>query len=124
MLASGGTAQNDEQILSPKTIADMISRHRADQFDHTLQHTVDYGLGLIVNSNHHGAATVPYGFGKYSSAESFGHGGAQCSIGFYDPQHKLVVAWAANGFCGEGQHQRRNRAINEAIYEDIGITPT
>lgn len=124
MLANKGVARNGEQVISGQTIADMTIRHRSDQFDQTLQHVVDYGLGLIVNSNHHGAATVPYGFGKYSSAESFGHGGAQCSIGFYDPKHELVVAWAANGFCGEGQHQRRNRAINEAIYEDLGLATT
>lgn len=121
MLASGGTTQNGVQVLQTITIRNMTTRHRADQFDQTLQHIVDYGLGLIINSNHHGAATVPYGFGKYCSGDSFGHGGAQCSIGFYDPQHELVVAWAANGFCGEGQHQRRNRAINQAIYEDLGL---
>lgn len=121
LLASGGKTQNGVQVLDSKTIRDMTSRHRAGQFDQTLQHIVDYGLGLIVNSNHHGAATVPYGFGRYSSDDSFGHGGAQCSIGFYDPKQKLVVAWAANGFCGEGQHQRRNRAINQAIYEDLGL---
>ncbi len=43
-------------------------------------------------------------------------------MGFCDPDTKLVVAWAANGFCGEGQHQRRNRAINEAVYQDLGLT--
>ncbi|MCA9060369.1 MAG: serine hydrolase, partial [Planctomycetaceae bacterium] len=77
--------------------------------------------GVIVDSNHHGRETVPYGFGRRCSDRTFGHGGAQCAIGFCDPARQLVVAWSANGFCGEGQHQRRNRAINDAIYADLGL---
>jgi CubicO group peptidase (beta-lactamase class C family) len=99
----------------------MTRRHRSGQFDQTLQHVVDFGLGVICDSNHTGAATVPYGFGRHCSKQTFGHGGSQCAMGFCDPVHELTVAWAANGFCGEGQHQRRNRAINEAIYADLGL---
>jgi hypothetical protein len=33
----------------------------------------------------------------------------------------LVVAWAANGFCGEAQHHRRNQMLNEAVFDDIGL---
>lgn len=82
---------------------------------------MDFGLGVLCNSNQYGAETVPYGFGQYCSEATYGHGGAQCSMGFCDPERKLVVAWSANGFCGEGQHQRRNRMINNAIYEDLEL---
>ena len=108
-------------LLAEDTIQQMTTPQRHGQFDATLQHVIDFGLGVILNSNQHGPETVPYGFGRYSSPGSFGHGGAQCAIGFIDPAHQLVVAWAANGFCGEGQHQRRNRSINEAIYADLGL---
>jgi CubicO group peptidase (beta-lactamase class C family) len=73
---------------------------------------------------------IPTGTGKIRfrtalestvSPDTFGHGGAQCAMAFCDPGHKLVVAWAANGLCREPQHQRRNRAINEAIYEDLHL---
>lgn len=121
MLMRGGVAANGSRIISEQAVQQMTTRHRINQFDTTLQHVVDFGLGMIVNSNQYGEATVPYGFGKYSSLNSFGHGGSQCSIGFCDPAHQLVVAWAANAFCGEGQHQRRNRSINEAIYQDLGL---
>ena len=121
MLMRNGVAAGGNRIISEQAVQQMTSRHRVNQFDTTLQHVVDFGLGMIINSNQYGEATVPYGFGKYSSADSFGHGGSQCSIGFCDPKHQLVVAWAANAFCGEGQHQRRNRAINEAIYHDLGL---
>lgn len=114
-------ASQSDGWLQPETIRLMTSRHRTDQFDETLQHVVDFGLSVIVDSNHHGIDTVPYGFGRHCSARTFGHGGAQCAMGFCDPERRLVVAWAANGFCGEGHHQRRNRAINEAVYADLGF---
>jgi hypothetical protein len=42
-------------------------------------------------------------------------------MGFADPEHELVVTWAANALIGEPRHNARNRAINTAIYEDLGI---
>lgn len=108
-------------LFDPQTVATMTSRHRIDQFDLTLQHIVDYGLGFIINSNHHGETTVPYGFGKYASENTFGHGGSQSSIAFADPEKELVVTVVANGRPGEPKHQRRAKEINEAIYEDLKL---
>jgi len=124
LLHNGDTEQKQEsgaRLLEPSTISAMTSRQRTGEFDTTFQHVVDFGLGLIVDSNSYGVKTVPYGFSQFCSPTTFGHGGAQCSIGFCDPDRKLVVAWAANGFCGEGQHQRRNQAINDALYTDLGF---
>lgn len=121
MLLNQGATNHDSHLLTEQTVAAMTATHRRSKFDTTLQHVVDMGLGFHIDSNLHGVDTVPYGFSKHCSAETFGHGGSQCAIGFCDPQHKLVVAWAANGFCGEGQHQRRNRDINTAIYQDLGF---
>ena len=121
MLLAGIDPENEPRVLSTDTIQQMLTPQHAGQFDKTLQHTVDFGLGVILDSNQYGTDTVPYGFGRFCSPQSFGHGGAQCAMGFCDPQHGLVVAWAANGFCGEGQHQRRNRSINEAIYTDLNL---
>lgn len=122
MLLRGGKSESGQQIVSISTIRQMTARHRLGKFDQTLQHTVDFGLGFLCNSNQYGVETVPYGFGQYCSESTFGHGGSQCAMGFCDPERRLVVAWSANGFCGEGQHQRRNRMINDAIYEDLGLT--
>lgn len=118
---AGGPSRKDSTGTGPEICRAMTTPTRTGQFDETLQHTVDFGLGVILNSNQYGPDTVPYGFGRHSSARTFGHGGAQCAMGFCDPEFQLVVAWAANGLCGEGWHQRRNRAINEAIYEDLGL---
>lgn len=122
MLLQRGATSSGSSYLTQDSVAEMTRPHRTGQYDATLQHTVDFGLGVIVNSNRYGPDTVPYGFGRNCSPGTFGHGGAQCAMGFCDPVRELVVAWAANGLCGEGQHQRRNRAINEAIYRDLNIT--
>jgi CubicO group peptidase (beta-lactamase class C family) len=109
------------EMLQPATVATMIDRHRSGCFDQTLMHVVDYGLGFIIDSNRYGADTVPYGYGRYCSPSTFGHGGAQSSQGYCDPEHGLVVAYVFNGRPGEGQHQRRARTFNEAVYADLGI---
>ncbi len=109
------------RVVQPETVAALHSRQRVGCFDQTLGHVVDFGLGFIIDSNHYGAETVPYGYGRYCSASTFGHGGAQSSQGYCDPEHELVVAYVFNGRPGEAQHSRRCRAINEAIYRDLGL---
>ncbi|MCH9653725.1 MAG: beta-lactamase family protein [Planctomycetes bacterium] len=109
-------------LFEPQTVETMTSPHREGKFDLTLQHIVDYGLGFIINSNRYGEATVPYGFGKFASEKTFGHGGSQSSIAFADLERELVVAFVANGRPGEPKHQRRAKEINEAIYEDLKLS--
>ncbi len=108
-------------IISTSTLQNMLSRHRHNTFDETLQHIVDYGLGFILDSNQYGAQTVPYGFGRHASSRSFGHGGSQCAIGYADPQAQLALVVLSNGRAGEGQHQRRFRDLLTALYEDLGL---
>ena len=107
--------------LTPQTVEALVSPHRVGEFDRTFQHVVDFGLGFLVDSNRYGPETVPYGFGRHASPRAFGHGGSQSSIGFADPEHALAVAWAFNAQIGEPRHNARNRAINTAIYEDLGL---
>ncbi len=113
--------KGESDLFTAQTVEAMTSPHRVGELDRTFQHVVDFGLGFLVDSNRYGADTVPYGFGKHCSPRTFGHGGAQSSMGFADPEHDLVVAWAANAQIGEPRHNARNRAINTAIYEDLGL---
>jgi CubicO group peptidase (beta-lactamase class C family) len=121
MLLRGGVTSSGQRLLQPETVAAMTCRDREGVFDVTFQRVVDFGLGVIVNSRRYGEP-VPYGFGKYASENSFGHGGSQSSIGFADPENGLVVAAVANGFPGDDAHNERFRALNNAIYEDLGMT--
>lgn len=120
MLLNGGEL-GGIRFLRPETVALFTERHRTGLYDETFGHTLDYGLGFIVNSNRYGAETVPYGYGRSASDQTFGHSGAQSSCAFADPENDLVVAWVANGMPGERAHQIRQRAINNAIYEQLGI---
>lgn len=120
MLFQEGSLGGHRSLL-PQTVAAMTARHRVGDYDQTLGHIIDFGLGVIIDSNRYGAATVPYGYGQYCSPRTFGHGGAQSSQGWCDPEMGLVVAWFFNGRAGEGQHNRRTRQMNEAIMLDAGL---
>ena len=120
MLLNGGE-WNDRQILQPETVKLFTSLHRTGLFDETFFHKLDFGLGFLTNSNHYGAETVPYGYGRHASPQAFGHSGVQSSCGFADPAHGLVVAWALNGMPGERAHQKRQRELNSSIYQDLGL---
>ena len=120
MLLNEGYASG-RRVLSPQTVDAMTARHRVGLYDQTLAHIVDFGLGVIVDSKQYGPDTVPYGYGRYCSRRTFGHGGAQSSQGSCDPERRLVVAYYFNGRPGEGQHFRRLRQLNEAIYADLGL---
>ncbi len=109
------------RILLPQTVAAMTARQRVGEFDRTLEHVIDFGLGVIVDSNQYGPATVPYGYGRHCSPRTFGHGGAQSSQGWCDPEAGLVVTCLFNGRAGEAQHHRRAKGLNEAIYVDLGL---
>lgn len=117
----GGGQLNGRRVLSEDAVRQMTQRQRVGMFDETFRHTMDWGLGLIIDSNQYGIDTVPYGYGRYSSADSFGHGGSQSSIAFADPQRQLAAAVVFNGMPGEGKHNLRMRAALAALHEDLGI---
>ena len=122
MLAGGGTL-NGVRILRPETVALLTARYRVGLYDQTFKHTLDWGLGIIVDSKKYETEEnpVPYGFGRHASERTFGHSGAQSSCAFHDPEHDLVAAWIVNGMPGELPHRPRARALNSAIYEDLKL---
>ncbi|MFT5324553.1 MAG: CubicO group peptidase (beta-lactamase class C family) [Planctomycetaceae bacterium] len=119
-LLAGGELDG-RRILSEESVELLTTRHREGIHDQTLMHKVDFGLGVILDSNRYGVDTVPYGFSPYCSERTFGHGGSQSSIGFADPEAELVVCYVANCRVGEPRHQKRNREIVSAIYRDLGL---
>jgi len=115
----GQGSWNGHRFITPETFQLMTTRQRVGKFDQTFQHTVDFGLGLIINSNQYGANTIPYGFGRHASEGTFGHGGSQSCIGFGDPLHRVAIAAVANGYPGEVPHNRRFRELLTALYDDL-----
>jgi CubicO group peptidase (beta-lactamase class C family) len=121
----GGGEREGVRILQPDTVAQMTRRQRADMHDETFKHTVDWGLGVAINSAHHAPGSawhrIPYGYGPFASADTFGHGGAQSSIAFADPKHQLAVGIVFNGMPGEAKHQLRVNPVLEGLYADLGL---
>lgn len=111
MLAGGGEREG-VRILSPQAVEAITARHRVGIFDKTFGIVLDWGLGFGIDSSSHG---------RHSSRRVFGHGGAQSSIAYADPQFGLVVAMQTNGMPGTEKHYQRLAAISDAIYEDTGL---
>ncbi len=119
-LLHGGTLDG-VRILGTPTVEALVARHRVGLHDETFMHRMDWGLGFILNSNRHGPDTVPYGFGLHSSPRAFGHGGAQSSSSFADPEFRIVGAAVFNGTPGDARHNRRIRNFWTAVYDDLGV---
>src|SRR5690606_32205866 len=110
------------RVLSQESVAAMTARQRQGMLDQTFPHVIDWGLGLMLNSAEYGRlATLPYNFGEGASRETFGHGGAQSSVAFADPQKDLVVVIILNGQPGEPKHHQRMTPILAALWEDLGV---
>ena len=107
------------QILREPILGKMLGPARTDKSDATFGHVVDFGLGVILNSNRHGASTVPYGFGAVAGARSFGHGGARSSIAFADPEAGFTAAVFLNGRVPESEHQPRMRTLLDLARSEL-----
>jgi CubicO group peptidase (beta-lactamase class C family) len=120
MLLNRG-AIDGRRLLSPQTVEAITARHRVDMLDETFQTKLDWGLGFILDSKRYGLPVVPYGYGAHASPRTVGHGGAQSSVGFMDPEHGLVVAAVFNGMPGGPKHNRRMWGFLTALYEDLDL---
>ncbi len=119
MLLNRGEWQGN-RILTAPTVEAFTARHRVGMHDQTFRHTIDWGLGFIPDSKQYGAS-VPYGYGRFCSRETFGHSGFQSSAAFCDRRHGLAVALIFNGTPGAALHQVRMQQVLEAIYLDLGL---
>lgn len=121
MLAAGGELDG-RRILTPQTVEAVVARHRVGLVDQSFKARLDWGLGVIVNSAHYGEADTPYGYGPHAGPRTFGHSGAQSSVGFCDPDAGLVAAIVVNGMSGKTAHRERFERLLEALYEDLALT--
>jgi CubicO group peptidase (beta-lactamase class C family) len=108
-------------VITPQTIEAIASRHTVGLHDETLGYRLDRGLGVVIDSKDYGLASAWYG--TRCSHRTWGHAGYLCSVGFVDPENRLVVACVFNGMTeGEPEvHDGRMRETLDAIYEDLGI---
>lgn len=102
MLLAGGLTADGRRLVASETVDLMTTRHREGMYDETFGHTVDFGLGVIVNSLRYGVDTVPYGYGALASDGTFGHGGALTCTAFADPGNQLLFWKVAEQTEGSG----------------------
>jgi CubicO group peptidase (beta-lactamase class C family) len=95
-----------------------MDRHRTGLFDAAFKASIDWGLGFLLNSPQP-QPELPYGYGPQASPRTFGHGGAQSSGAFCDPERGLVVAYVFDGMPGEDRHHARRKSLLAAIEEDL-----
>lgn len=119
LLAGGVNPDSGERIMQPSSMEKFFHPWRKNQRDLTFLHTIDFGFGIILDSNRYGAQTVPYGFGSASSDQTFGHGGSRSSIGFADPVADLVVALGLIGQVPEPRHQSRMRELLDSLRSEL-----
>ena len=107
------------RLLKPSTLEKMLLPAREGMMDATFGHIMDFGLGVILNGNRHGATTIPYGFGTQAGKKSFGHGGARSSIAFADPEAGVTTAVFLNGRVPETEHQPRMRFLLDLLCSEL-----
>jgi len=120
MLLADGEVDG-HRVMSPQTVSALTARHRVGLWDHTFRAQLDWGLGFIVNSSHHGEENSPYGYGPHASPRTFGHSGFRSTAAFADPAHALVICLEVNGTPAEDAHRARFEALTAAIYEDLEL---
>ena len=107
--------------LAVQVLDEMTGPQRVGALDLTFGAVVDFGLGFVLNTPTRSGVPMPYGYGRHAGIRTFGHSGRQCACAFADPEVGLAVAWCFNGVPGERVHQVRQREVNEAVYEDLGL---
>jgi CubicO group peptidase (beta-lactamase class C family) len=118
MLAGG------EGVVTPQTVEAISSRHTVGLLDKSFGCRLDRGLGVVLNSKEYGLGSAWYG--TRCSRRTWGHAGYLCSVGFVDPEHRIVVALVFNGMTDDDPvlHDARMRETIDAIYADLGIGPS
>ncbi|HEX4198085.1 MAG TPA: serine hydrolase domain-containing protein [Caulobacteraceae bacterium] len=111
------------RLLRTQTVEAMTARHRTGLPGEDYPVIVDYGLGLVLDSKlHHRGRNCASGFGLHASSRTFGHSGFRTTTAFCDPKPGLVVCCSWNGMVGTDEAQlKRQNALCEAIYEDLGL---
>ena len=121
-LLAGRGEREGMRLLQPQTVDAMAAHQRVGMHDHTFGAVMDWGLGFVLDTKYAlGDRLQPYGYGRHASSRTFGHSGAQSSVGLVDPEHALAVALVFNGTPGEAAHTQRQHDVLTALYEDLHL---
>jgi CubicO group peptidase (beta-lactamase class C family) len=102
MLAAGGTL-NGTRLFSPRLIQWVTRNQTGDRVDENFGIPMHRGLGPHVR----GTTPAIRGLGTIASPSTFGHGGADTSYSWADPDSGLSFTYLTNGRVGDPWHSRR-----------------
>ncbi len=109
----GGGELAGKRVLAEKTVAEFTKVHRPDAPNFKAKgNAAAWGLGI---SRQRAVG------GVHCSDRTFGHGGSLSSLGFCDPEKRVVAAFVCNGRPKQTDHAARVREVTAAIYEDLGL---
>ncbi len=109
----GGGELAGKRVLAEKTVAEFTKVHRPDAPNFKAKgNAAAWGLGI---SRQRAVG------GVHCSDRTFGHGGSLSSLGFCDPEKRVVAAFVCNGRPKQADHAARVREVTAAIYEDLGL---
>lgn len=111
MLVNGG-ALDGVRLLDRTTVEALTARHRTGMYDHSFGIPVDWTLGFVADGS---------SIGRHASPRGYGHGGAQSTLGFADPEFGIAAAIQFNGMPGSEVHARRMYHVASVLYEDLGL---
>ena len=109
-----------KRILKKETVAMFTATHRQGMVDRSNSVTFgtevspSWGLGFMKGSD--GDDPVSLRFGRQSTADSYGHGGAMTSISFVEPGLDLVVVIVTNGFIPNIDNSYRLRDVADEVH--------
>jgi CubicO group peptidase (beta-lactamase class C family) len=105
-LVAGG-----QQIWKPAVLKEALRVRSGDYFDPIFKYKCNRALGVIVAGND--GFSNYRGFGRTTSANAFGHGGAGGQIGWADPATGISLGYCTNGYDRNDIRQgRRGVAIS------------
>ena len=102
---------NGEPIWKPAVLKEALRVRSGDYFDPIFKYKCNRALGMIVAGDD--GFSNYRGFGRTTSADAFGHGGAGGQIGWGDPATGISLGYCTNGYDRNDIRQgRRGVAIS------------
>ncbi len=118
MMINGGE-YNGRPILKKETI-DYATKIHYTGLDETLGEPDRWGMGFGIGGPQLEDQRI-YGntYGRYSTHNTFGHGGQRSSIGWGDKSENLVIAFTTNNMIDDVGSTKRQQDIGDAVWEAL-----
>lgn len=118
MLVNGGI-YNGHRLLKEETVRE-ATKLRTARYDETLGDVIHWGYGFGIGGREK-TEDGKYGssYGRYSTFNTFGHGGQRTSMGWADSEENLVLSFTSNQMIDDMGSVHRVQALADAVWEAL-----